>query len=228
MSERWLSLWRGLNWPNRISLLRLVGVAPVVVLLLYQHEWPWARHVVVALFAAMAASDVLDGYLARYRGQITPLGRFLDPLADKLLIVCTVILLATDVASVAGAQLPIWVVVVIVAKDLWVVLGFVVILMFTGHMQVNPTRAGKLCTVVQLAMVLAVLLSPDVDWLMSGFLPGAGVLAARWLSYAAAASCVLAAISYTRMGLAVLTAAEKRQSGPGPKPPGSKGSSHAV
>jgi cardiolipin synthase (CMP-forming) len=216
MSERWLSLWRGLNWPNRISLLRLIGVAPVVVLLLYQHQWPWARHVVVALFGVMALSDLLDGYLARCRGQITPLGRFLDPLADKLLIISTVILLATDAASVPDARLSLWVVVIIVAKDLWVVLGFLVIWMFTGRMQVNPTRAGKLCTVMQLAMVMAVLLAPEVDWLAEGLRAGGGRLLARILSYAAAASCVLAAISYTRMGLSALAAAEQRHASAGP------------
>jgi CDP-diacylglycerol--glycerol-3-phosphate 3-phosphatidyltransferase len=186
-------------------------VAPVVVLLIYQHEWLWARHAVIAVFAVMAASDYLDGYLARHRGQITRLGRFLDPLADKLLIISTVILLATGTASVPAVRLMPWVAVVIVAKDLWVVVGFLVIFLFTGHLQVSPSRAGKLCTVVQLAMVLAILAAPDVNGLLAGYGAGLGSALARLLCYAAAGSSVLAVISYTRMGMALLTRAEQHE-----------------
>ncbi len=211
MKEGRTSLWRQLNWPNRISLLRLIGIVPMVILLLYQQQWYQARHLALAIMALMAASDALDGYLARCRGQMTKLGRFLDPLADKLLIITTVILLATDTAAVPGLKLDRWVVVAIVGKDLWVVLGFVVILMFTGSIHISPTRAGKLCTVVQLAMVIAYLTAPDMNWIFAKFWPHAGNYVAIVLSYAAVAACILAAISYTRMGMAVLSQAEKRE-----------------
>ncbi|MCJ7543579.1 MAG: CDP-alcohol phosphatidyltransferase family protein, partial [Phycisphaerae bacterium] len=57
--------WKHLNWPNRISLIRLLLVAPFVILLVNQRTWPHARYAAAVIFAAMAASDFLDGVLAR-------------------------------------------------------------------------------------------------------------------------------------------------------------------
>ena len=133
--------WRALNWPNRISILRLLGVPPFVMLLLDQRDWPGARYLAMAVFVAMGFSDALDGYLARRGGQITRLGSILDPLADKALIICAVILLGRHRASVPGVRLPDWVAVSVVGKDLWVVTGLRGAVLGDGPGQ-GPADAG--------------------------------------------------------------------------------------
>jgi CDP-diacylglycerol--glycerol-3-phosphate 3-phosphatidyltransferase len=194
------NLWAALNWPNRISLLRILAVPPFVVLLLNQQDWPWARHAAMALFVAVGLSDALDGFLARHLGQITRLGRLLDPLADKLLITCAVILLATRRASSPGSELHNAVVVSVVGKDVLVVIGFFVLFMVTGEVKGHPTLPGKLCTIMQIVLVAGALVAPDLDRLSDRL--GHKLVVA--LSLAVVALCILAAASYVRMGLAVL------------------------
>ena len=86
---------RHLGWPNRITLGRMLLVGPFVVCLLNMDEpgRNWLRWAAVGIFAAMAVSDLLDGYLARRLHDESPLGKFLDPLADKLLITAAVLIL---------------------------------------------------------------------------------------------------------------------------------------
>ncbi len=211
MSQSYLYLWRALNWPNRISLLRVLGVAPFVVLLLNQDQWPPARHVALAVFVGIALSDALDGYLARRLDQATRLGRILDPVADKLLITCSVLLLASAAAAVpqyVGAmtpklRLPVWVVVAVVGKDLWVVLGFLVLFLITGEARVQPTRAGKGCTMAQLIMVAGFLIAPDLN----GATGRAGTILAGLLAWTVVASSILSILSYTRLGVVFLAEA---------------------
>jgi cardiolipin synthase len=203
VSQSYLYLWRALNWPNRISLLRVLGVAPFMILLLHQADWPRARHVAILVFALLAISDALDGYLARRKGQATRLGRILDPLADKVLITCAAFVLASAAGAVAGARLPVWVVVCVVGKDLWVVIGFLVLFMITGEVRIQPTLAGKWCTTMQLVMVAGVLTAPDLNRLGGG----AGSMTAVVLSWAVAVSCGLAVASYTRLGVVFLAEA---------------------
>jgi len=205
-------LWRGLNWPNRISLVRILGVAPFVVLLLNQQQYPAARYVAAGIFVLMGLSDAIDGYLARRRGQVSRLGKILDPLADKILIVCAVILLASQRASVPGVPLPDWVVVCVVGKDLWVVIGFMIVFLLTGQVRIQPTRTGKAATTAQFIMVAMVLFAPEFNRL--------GGSAGTWLATAAGwmvmAICLLAVISYSRLGLAFLSEAGNGSAGRGP------------
>ena len=154
-----------LTWPNRITLSRIILIAPFVVCVLSIQDPQWsrlARRGALAILIVMALSDVLDGFLARRLRQETPLGRFLDPLADKLLTVCSVVLLARQNTSVPGCILPSIVVVAAIGKDLLVVVGFCIIYIITSRAFISPRRPGKLCTCAQLAMVFAVLLYPDL------------------------------------------------------------------
>ena len=106
--------WMSLNWPNRISLLRLLLVPPFVVLLMHQRQWPTARYIALVIFSAMAFSDLADGLMARRFNAKTRLGAILDPLADKVLIICAAVLLSLPNSAVEGAKLADWVVVAIV------------------------------------------------------------------------------------------------------------------
>lgn len=88
--------------PNLLTLSR-IGVIPVVLLLVYLNE-PWARWTAMILFTLAGITDWLDGYLARKGGQVSAIGRFLDPIADKLLV-SAVILLLVAVDSITGLVL---------------------------------------------------------------------------------------------------------------------------
>lgn len=197
--------WGSLNWPNRISLLRLLLVVPFVIMLMNQRQWPTARYVAMAIFAAMTLSDVLDGYLARRLGVQTRLGAILDPLADKAMIICATVLLSLPDSWVDGAPLANWVVVTVVGKDLWVIIGFVVVYLVTDRLRVQPTLTGKACTFAQSLMVGLTLLAPDLNMLHAEL----GTWIARLMSWGVALMCVVAAAGYTLLGLTFLATEEK-------------------
>jgi len=199
--------WAYLSWPNRLTMLRLLLVAPFVVLMKHQQVRPPLRHLALGIFLFMALSDLVDGFLARRLGSSGRLGAILDPLADKALIVCAAILLSLEHSHVRGARLPDWVVVMIVGKDLWVVVGFIVVFLLTGKVRVMPTLPGKMCTCGQLVMVTAVLLSPDLNALG----PPIGTWLARGLWWSVGGLCLLAAVSYTRLGLAFVAEADQNR-----------------
>jgi len=99
-----------LNLPNALSLMRVVAIPVVLVCLLFPGKW-WSFF--AGLFLAMAfITDMLDGYFARKHGSVTALGKFLDPLADKILVSMTLIML------ISLARVPAWMVVVIVAREI--------------------------------------------------------------------------------------------------------------
>jgi len=152
--------------------------------------------VALAIFLVMCASDAIDGYMARVRKQTTLLGSFLDPLADKLLITCACVLLASPGTAVVNFELPDVVVVLIIGKDVLLMLGFVVLHLTTGQKRVDPLPTGKLATVLQLAMVASILAAPELAALTSGWSH-----VVRLLYWAAAVVAVLTILVYIRRGL---------------------------
>jgi len=182
-----------LNWPNRITVARMLLVAPLVICMLnLTSGWSGWRYLAMAIFGAMAFSDALDGFLARRLQSETPLGRFLDPVADKLLIVSTVILLATDATAVPGFKLPSWVPVIIIGKDVFTVIGFGLVYATTGEFFVQTRFWGKACTVVQSAMIGFCLLAPDLPLVVQKPWPFVYCLAAGL--------AVVATVDYLRIG----------------------------
>ena len=138
-----------LNLANALTALRIV-LAPVF-LVLYVGGF---RLRALAAFAAAAATDVLDGLVARVLDQQTRLGAFLDPIADKFLAACALVALA------ATGRLPAWLPVLVVTRDLFQLAG-AAILRGTHHaVPVAPTRIGKYAT-VGLAMTVVLALAGD-------------------------------------------------------------------
>ncbi len=203
--------WATLSWPNRITLVRVALIAPFVVLMQYQQEEPLYRYLALVIFTVMGLSDALDGYLARRLNMKSRLGAIMDPLADKTLIICAAVLLSLPESCVVNAQLPKWVVVFIVGKDIWIVLGFIVVFLLTGKLRILPTLAGKVCTAVQLLMVVCTLISPELNRLTPLVRAGYQLTQAMW--WAVGTLCVLAVISYTRLGIAFTTEIEKSNHG---------------
>ncbi len=191
-----------LSWANRITILRVLLIIPFVSCMLKINDAALSepmrdamRYVSILIFLVMAGSDVLDGYLARRKKQITKLGGFLDPTADKLLITCACLLLSSQRAHVGDFLLPPTVVVLIIGKDLFLLIGFVIIYFITSQFYIVPVLVGKIATTLQLSMVAAILLAPEIsrivpDWIW--FL--------RVLWWSAAGTAVLATLIYIRNG----------------------------
>lgn len=163
------------NLPNLISLIRLLLVPVFAVLFLTGRP---AGAMVV--FAAAAASDALDGFLARALDQRTPLGAILDPLADKVLVLAALVLLV-----IVGA-LPLWLLALSLLRDV-VVLGFgLAIRKRIARMTVAPTRISKYATFSVMVTVVLALLARVPD-------AGAGLRPWTTVAAAIAAQCLLVA-----------------------------------
>ncbi len=137
-----------MNLPNKLTLLRVLLV-PVVCVLIGLGAYPWAA----AVFAIGALTDFLDGYLARRDQLITVFGKFLDPVADKLLVLTAMIMLTEK------GLLPAWAVVVVAAREL-AVDGLRLVASGSGKV-VAAKMPGKIKTTLQLLCVLSALLLKD-------------------------------------------------------------------
>jgi cardiolipin synthase len=153
------------------------------------------RYVSIFIFLIMAISDGIDGYLARRNGQTTKLGSFLDPMADKLLMTCACVLLAMPRGGVAGFGLPPTVAVLIIGKDMFLLIGFVIIYFITFQVRVVPVLIGKIATALQLSMVAGILLGPEISTLLPWW-----IWFLRVLWWSAAGTAVLAMLIYIRNG----------------------------
>jgi len=135
-----------MNLPNLLTLIRILCSPVFVGLVLYGHN-AWA--LVVFLMAGL--TDALDGMIARVLDQQTTLGRYLDPLADKLLLVTAFLVLSFE-----GA-IPLWVTLVVVSRDVIISVGSLVIHLLRERVDITPTWMGKTTTVIQLVYIIAVL-----------------------------------------------------------------------
>lgn len=144
-----------LNLPNALSLFRIFLVPFLVVVLLTKFD---GREIVaLAIFLIATATDFLDGYLARLRGQITKLGTLLDPIADKLLIS------AAFISLVEMELVPAWMVVVVVARE-FAVTGLRSIAAAEGIV-IPASGWGKAKMISQITAISALILSERFDWL---------------------------------------------------------------
>ncbi|MBC7644541.1 MAG: CDP-diacylglycerol--glycerol-3-phosphate 3-phosphatidyltransferase [Thermoleophilia bacterium] len=143
--------------PNHITLAR-IGLIPVfVVALLNSIDSSQSTIIAFIVFAFAAATDGLDGWLARSRKQVTNLGIFLDPLADKLLVMAALVTLV-QLNEVAA-----WVVVVILSRE-FAVTGLRLVAASEGIV-ISAQQLGKLKTVFQILMVLALIPPHSPQWL---------------------------------------------------------------
>ena len=191
-----------LNWANRITIIRILLIPPFVSLMLKTNDVALSsgaqnamRYAAILTFLLMAISDGVDGYLARARNQITKLGAFLDPIADKMLMISACLLLASQRGHVRGFLLPPTVVVLIIGKDMFLLIGFAIVYLITSQIRIAPAFVGKLATTLQLSMVAAILIAPEASTLLPGWI---WLLRALWWS--AAGTAILATLIYIRTG----------------------------
>ena len=137
---------------TKITLVRMFMIPFVAMGILY-HRYG----TVLILFLISGLSDLFDGLIARKYGQKSKLGALLDPMADKLLL-CTSFLLLTVPSSGLSVPIPIWLAIVVFGRDIIIVISAVAITMTTGFNKFDPTIYGKASTLVQIMCVLGVLL----------------------------------------------------------------------
>ncbi len=187
-----------LNWANRLTIIRILLIVPFVSCMLKINEpdrGELMRYIAFAIFMFMAISDGLDGYLARVKRQITSLGSFLDPVADKLLMSCACLLLASQRSGVEGFRLPSTVVVLIIGKDLLLLIGFIIVYFITSQARIVPVLVGKVATSLQLSMVAGILIGPELSTFISPW-----IWVMRFLWWSAAGTAILATLIYIRTG----------------------------
>ncbi len=163
-----------LNLPNSLTLLRICSI-PVFLGLFSFHHYRWALYV----FGAAAVTDSLDGTIARWFDAKTELGAFLDPFADKLMLLSAFVVLTVD------GNFPQWLLGIVIIRDVVIVFGyFLLSFLIDERIPVRPSYIGKASTFFQLACVVAVLARLDVysplhfNWLLyltGGFTAASGV-----------------------------------------------------
>jgi CDP-diacylglycerol---glycerol-3-phosphate 3-phosphatidyltransferase len=161
-----------MNWPNRITLVR-VALIPLIVILL-QFDSPVCQASALVAFVLASLTDWLDGFLARKYKIVTNLGKFLDPVADKLLV------LSTMIALCGLARFPAWVCIVVLFREL-AVDGLRLVAVERGRV-IAAGKLGKLKTTLQMLTLIVVLLNnaPFGAFPMDQILMYAAVVMTLW------------------------------------------------
>lgn len=173
-----------LTLANRLTILRILMV-PVIILLLLYKRLGYA----LAVFCLAGLTDALDGFIARSFRQKTELGMILDPLADKLLLTSSLLTLAFL------REIPRWFAVVVVSRDLILVGGALVLVLFVGKVGIPPSTFGKLTTSLQLLTAFSAMLDNFVRSLHHAVLP---------LVVTAAVFTILSGLDYVYRGAKLL------------------------
>ena len=143
-----------LNIPNILTLTRIAVVPIVVVLLMFESKENcfWAA----AIFSIASITDWLDGYLARKWGIVTVLGKFLDPLADKLIVMAALIML------IPLDRVPAWAVLVILSREL--IVSGIRSIASTEGIVISASNLGKYKTIFQMVAIIGLLLHYKYYW----------------------------------------------------------------
>ena len=145
-----------LNIPNTLTILRIV-IIPVFITSIVYKRYDYS----LVLFVVAALTDLFDGLFARMTNQKTALGTFLDPLADKFLLVSSFIIF-----SIYG-WIPKWLTITVLSRDIIIIIGWFLLYLTTGKSQVDPTMLGKTTIWAQSLLIAYILLDINLS-LLSG------------------------------------------------------------
>ena len=137
-----------MNTPNKLTLLRVILI-PFFVVCMLAVDAGWGKWAALAIFIVASLTDTLDGYLARRDNLVTNFGKFMDPLADKLLV-CSAMICLVDME-----RIPSWIVIIIIGRE-FVISGFRLIATDNGVV-IAANYWGKLKTVCQMVMIIVVI-----------------------------------------------------------------------
>ncbi len=149
-----------MNLPNKLTLLRVLLIPVFVVVLIFYKELgielDTAKYTAVAIFVIASCTDAVDGYIARKYNMITNFGKFMDPLADKLLVTSALI---SMIGLPANVIMPSWAVVIVIARE-FIITGFRLVAA-EKKIVIAAGFWGKIKTVTQMVMITVVLLDFD-------------------------------------------------------------------
>ena len=168
-----------MNLPNKLTLFRVILIPFFVFFLLAPYFTGYGNYIAVAVFIVASITDFLDGHIARKRNLVTNFGKFMDPLADKLLV-CSALICLIELD-----RLPAWIVFIIIARE-FIISGFRLIASDNGVV-IAASYWGKFKTTFQMLMVIVLILDiphPVFYWL--------GVI----LTYVSLALTVISLIDY--------------------------------
>lgn len=187
-----------MTFASKITLARLLLVPVFAVFAIYYGNSihagapvEWFRWAAVATFIIASASDGIDGWVARRFNQRSKFGAFIDPLADKTLLLTGITVLAAVEWGPHGWKLPVWFCALVIVRDIIIVSGLAYLHFTRHHIRIRPHWSGKVCTVAQMFALGWVMLQV---YLLPPIYPCA----------IAAVFTVWSTIAYIRQGLAIL------------------------
>lgn len=166
-----------MNLPNKLTIFRVILIPFFLFFLLTGYGGTYSRWIALGIFVAASLTDLLDGKIARKYHLVTNFGKFMDPLADKLLVCSAMI------AFVELGQMPSWVVIIIISRE-FAISGFRLVAA-DNHVVIAASWWGKVKTVSQ--MVMVVLMIADIEWLS---------LATEIIMWAALALTLISMVDY--------------------------------
>jgi cardiolipin synthase len=137
---------------NQLTLLRMLLIPGFVILVVYG-MFGWA----LAVFVVAGMTDALDGLIARWSGQKTTLGAWLDPMADKLLLVSTFVVLTIPGLGLTN-RLPLWLTVMVISRDVVIVLTVAIVNLAIGRRTFRPSIFGKIATATYICTAVVAML----------------------------------------------------------------------
>ncbi len=138
-----------MNLANKITIFRVLLV-PLFILFFYL-DFPYSQYIALAIFVLASITDSVDGYIARSRNMVTTFGKFVDPIADKILTTSAFILLVGD------GTIPSWVLIIVIARE-FIISGLRVLAASSG-VTIAASKWGKIKTITQLIAIILLLLN---------------------------------------------------------------------
>lgn len=183
---------RWLNVSNIITTLRLF-LAPVIIWGMYYRFWVFSFFI----FVIGAATDLVDGYLARLLGEQTHLGRMLDPVADKIFLVSS--FFSLSFINTPSFQVPPWFVGLIVVREMFILLGSLFLILYCKNFEVKPILWGKLTTFFQILFIAWIFACYFFSWIPVKTYKISLILLACY--------SIISFLAYAKIGLAQLLSA---------------------
>jgi CDP-diacylglycerol--glycerol-3-phosphate 3-phosphatidyltransferase len=147
----------GMTFATQLTVLRILLIPVFVLFAMYYGSsvgagapQEWLRWCAVGVFLVASVTDAFDGFVARKFGQVSKVGAILDPIADKGLLLTSIITLSLSNWHYA---LPLWFPILVIARDAVIVIGCVVLRLVHNHLEVRPTWSGKTATALQMVAV---------------------------------------------------------------------------
>ena len=141
-----------MNLPNKLTIFRIILVPIMVIITFFDIDIKWI--LVDAIFIIASLTDKVDGHIARSRNLVTTFGKFLDPIADKILVLAAMLIL------VEAAKLPAWIPIIVLFRE-FIVSGYRLVAVEKGGKVVAASVWGKLKTVTQMVALVLAIVDPN-------------------------------------------------------------------